>query len=328
MANDSRRRDRAFGLHAAGVLLALTLAFAGAARAQDDGADEDLIARCSEQEADDAVGIAQLEAQCPGLEAALIESGYAALISETQRASLTVHGLVDLRRLVERYRAPRRSGHTLEPDALASILRSLQQEQAAEKPLGWYGRLKRWLRDVLFDADDESGSWLSQWLDDFEMSPSTSRGIFYGAVVLVILLAIAVLGNELRAAGFFRGRGRTRAKPVAAPAERVRDPLTMTLSDLEALPLHEQPSMLLRMVAAQLMKAGRLRSERNLTHRELARSAVFQVEGERTSFTRVAGLAERLRYGQHPVPSADIEEVMRDGRALSARLRTATGSAA
>lgn len=327
MAIDHRRHDRALAVQAAGALLVVLLALAGVVRAQSAPAYEELIQRCSEQAPTDAVGIAALEAQCPGLEAALAESGYAPFISEGQLALLTVHGLVDLRRLAQRYREPPAEAE-LEPAALDSILSSLQQEQPAEPALGWYGRLKRWLRDALRQADGESGSWLSEWLDGFEMSPEAGRGIFYGVVVAVILLAIAVLLNELRVAGVGRGGRRKRASAAASATEHSRDPYTMTLSDLDTLPLHEQPSMLLRMVAAQLMKAGRLSGERGLTHRELARAAAFEQDSERTSFGRVAGLAEKLRYGQHPISGADIEDVMRDGRALSVRLSAQPGSAA
>jgi hypothetical protein len=308
------------------MLLTLVLAFAGAAPAQDTQSYEELILRCSEQDAQDAVGIVLLEERCPGLEEALIETGYAAFLSETQLDTLTVHALVDLDRLAQRYRQPPGKAGGLEPAALDAILVSLQQEQPPEKAPGWYGRLKKWLRNMLRQAEDQSDSWLSRWLDDVEMSQRTSDVIFYGAIAIVILLAIAVLVNELRAAGLWRGGRRKQTTLAAQSAEAVRDPYAMTLADLDALPLHEQPSMLLRMVAAQLMKTGRLRSERSLTHRELARAVAFEAEAEQACFGRVAGMAETLRYGQHPVPGPDIESVMRDGRALSARLAGA-GSA-
>jgi hypothetical protein len=327
MANDSRCRVRGLRSRAARTLLALALAFAGGASAQDAQSYEELILSCSEQDAADAVGIEQLEEQCPGLEEALIETGYDAFLSASQLDALTVHGLVDLGQLARRYRQPPGSADALEPAALESILVSLQREQPVENAPGWYARLKKWLRNMLRQADGQSDSWLSRWLDDVEMSQATRNVIFYGAIAMVILLAIAVLVNELRAAGFGRGGRRKRGELAAQSAETVRDPYAMTLADLDALPLHEQPSMLLRMVAAQLMKTGRLRSERSLTHRELARAAAFEAEAEQACFGRVAGMAETLRYGQHPVPSPDIESVVRDGRALSARLAEAESAA-
>lgn len=78
--------------------------------------------------------------------------------------------------------------------------------------------------------------------------------------------------------------------------------------------------MLLRMIAAHLMRSGRLMSEKSLTHRELVRAAAFEAEGERVSFGRVARLAEQLRYGGISVPNAQIEEVVREGSDLAARL--------
>jgi hypothetical protein len=301
------------GTSVAAALLSLV---AIGARAQVESSHEELIRLCSERADPDVQGMEQLEAECPGLGRALSASGYDAFISEHQREWMTASKLVDLGRLAERYREPP-STRSLDPDALESVLAALDREP--EQRPGWFARLKNWLRSLFAEADAQSSSWLRSWLSRLEMSPAVQRVMLYGGIAMVILIALAVLVNELRVAGVWRG-SRRRSSHAGSPVGSAPDPDRATLADLEALPLTERPSMLLRMIAAHLMRSGRLMSEKSLTHRELVRAAAFEAEGERVSFGRVARLAEQLRYGGISVPNAQIEEVVREGSDLAARL--------
>jgi hypothetical protein len=81
--------------------------------------------------------------------------------------------------------------------------------------------------------------------------------------------------------------------------------------------------MLLRMLVATLIRSGRLRTERSLTHRELCARARFDDARQRESFQRVAALAERTVYGSSAVPAEEVEPIVAAARDLDAQLRGA-----
>ena len=103
-------------------------------------------------------------------------------------------------------------------------------------------------------------------------------------------------------------------RPPEHPAQRWPRSL-----DLDAAARSERPSILLQMLVATLVKAGRLQAERSLTHRELTARAKFDDSSQRESFRRVAQLAERIVYGGDEAP-AELDEVVQAGRALHSQL--------
>jgi hypothetical protein len=73
------------------------------------------------------------------------------------------------------------------------------------------------------------------------------------------------------------------------------------------------------MLVAALVRAGRLTTERSLTHREISARATLDEEPQRACLVRVAALAERTVYGG-ATPDPDAEAILAQGRALHARL--------
>lgn len=305
----------------AGALLASLFGAASAVWAQAPALEQhspagalELLDRCVNFAPDEATGLELLERECPGLEAAIESSGYAAFISDRQREGLTAAALDDLYAVLERDSG--RIAPVQAPDmgALEPILASLEEEQARERPLTWFERLKRWLRER-FTQQEAADSWLTRWLERIEIRPSAVETIVYASIMLVILLALVVIANELRAAGVFRlsgNRARTRGEGSVvegAPAD---------IADLDSAPVAERPSLLLRMLVAALVRNGRLSTERSLTHRELVGRAQLHDEAERLCFQRVATLAEQVVYGRG-ASSLELEPVISAGRELHAR---------
>jgi hypothetical protein len=289
------------------------------AAGEDDRFAADIIAECSESASEDAVGLTQLEQECPGLTAVLEESGYLPLLSSGQRERFDVYDLGDLQRMRARYEQPP-DRLSVDVDGLRPILDSLR-EQHAQRPLTWFERFKKWLRQLLERPQDDSESWLSRWLEDVEISDAVSRAILFGLSVLVIALALGVVINELRVSGVLRRRSRGNADPISRPfGSRAAGPD----AELDALTAERRVPVVLQMLVATLVRSGRLRTERSLTHRELCRQAKFDDPQQRQSFRRVAELAERVVYADGDVPPEEIEPVVAAARVLNAQLSGAT----
>lgn len=141
--------------------------------------------------------------------------------------------------------------------------------------------------------------------------------MFYGALILVLGLAAAVIVNEVRVA--LKGRRKRERMSGAGAAGIFSDAHAARSLDLDDAARNERPSILLQMLVAALVKTGRLQAERSLTHRELIGRAKFDDSSQRESFSRVARLAERIVYGGDDTP-AELDEVVQAGRALHSQL--------
>lgn len=288
----------------------------GAAAPAQDG-DANIIVSCARDADEDIVGLTELDAECPGLEPALVDAGLAPFISEAQSAALTSAALSDLAQLREHYRQLP-ALHTLSIDQVAQVARELEQVKAA-RPLTWRERLSQWVRQFFDRPQSNGSSWLAEWLRNKSLPQKVTDVIVTGLILLVIVLALIVLINELRAAGVFRKRAARKAAGLGSNG-MPGSTMPLTFADISAAPLRDQPSLLLQLVVNALVDTGRLQAARSLTHRELALRARFDASLQREQFSLLATGAERARYGRDLPTATQIEALLTDGRALHAQI--------
>lgn len=302
------------------TVLVLMLLAAPTAFAQSEGPARQVLEACVEAIEPDVIGLEDIEATCPDLRVALEQLGLTDLVSENQLSLLSRDGLHSLLKLVVRYeQAPERE--TISVDTLAPVLDSLRKPPVPEQSLSWYERLKRWLRDIFEQQESQSGkqdSWLSRWLDEHELPKTVRQVLLYGAVALVVLLALGIVINEVRTAA--RGRRRRSAATAGDEADALG---TMRTAELEPKVSGEQPSALLRLLIATLVKTGRLQGAQSLTHRELTKRARFDDSSQRESFQKIAQLAEHEVFSGQDVASDELGAALQAGRNLDAQLNGA-----
>ena len=93
------------------------------------GSPADILARCVESDATQIYGLENLEAECPGIEHALVELGFAPFLSERQLGVLSIYSLSDLQQVAHRY-AERPAPGGIATDSLAPVLAALDGQQA------------------------------------------------------------------------------------------------------------------------------------------------------------------------------------------------------
>jgi hypothetical protein len=303
------------------IVLLILLAIAPAVWCQAAGdvarSAVDLIDDCSESATEDTIGLTDLESVCPGLTTALENSGYLALLSTAERDALDVYGLSDLLAVDDWYQ--QEEAPDVDVGTLGPILDSLRAEEPDRAP-GLLERFQRWLRSLLERQQSDPDNWLSRWLDELDVSQTVVRTILLVAIGLLLVMAIGVVYNELRAAGLLRKRPVVQDDAVKAAAGLE----SADAADLDALSADRKASMLLRMLVATLVRSGRLRTERGLTYRELSARANFDDAQQREAFRRVATLAERTVYGGREITAEEVEPVVAVARALDTQLRGAS----
>lgn len=282
---------------------------------------QSIVTQCSQSDSE-AVGLTELQEDCPGLEHALVELGYAPFISEDQLNALTVHSLVDLQQLTQRYRqSPQQAAITPDVAKLTPILHSLQQQQRAQVSASWLERFKKWVRELLDRPQQTSTpSWWSRWWEERQLPARWVDRIVFGLIALVLVLALVVVVNEIRARRIKGGvrRGAQGGDATRAPSSTQR--ILGSLADLDSVAPALRPALMLEVLVGALVNAGRLRADKSLTHRELSLRAAFDGPDQRDSFRSIAELGERLLYGAETIPAEKIDAMVATGRTLHAQL--------
>lgn len=255
---------------------------------------------------DDSEGIA---ARCPDLVSRLEASGSAPwLPAGWSGAGNSAASLRELRHSLAyqlALRAPSRSWDTGE---LRTILLGLGPMEP--RNTGVWARFTRWLREALERRDPATAR---SWWNLARASPSQTiiDLICYACLAAVVLMAVAVVANELRVAGVFVPRGQRRAPRAPAAI-----PPTSGWNRIDSASPSDRPRLLLELISARLIELNRLPPAAGFTVRELLQ-AVRSVRGEdRTLLTDVALAAERVRFSGEPLPAASLEAAVERGRRL------------
>lgn len=274
----------------------------------------EFVADCAAHLPEDVAGLDDLEEQCPGLNAALEEAGLAPLLSDDTRDSLDA---VTLRPALALMDAG--AGRAPDPLAVGQVLKSLGKN--VESPSLW-SRFKDWVRQLLGRPQDgHTPTWLDRWLGRLTFSEAVARVLGHVLIALIIGGAIAVIVAEVRATGVLAGRRWRRARGAGrAGSIAAATPDEPSLAAVDAADRATRARVLLTLIVEALTTTGRLRGARALTHRELARAGGFADDAGRR-FAGLATVAEREAYGRTPVPDADRDAAIEDGKALYRALR-------
>lgn len=242
-------------------------------------------------------GLDALRGACPGIEGAARGLGLGSLVAGDWESRVGVGALRDLGALAARYRdsAPHA---TPDPARLVAIAKALEPPPV---PLSWWERFKslivRWL-------ESDQATWPSWLRSHWSFGERFWNTFAYLLAAGIVLAAIVVAVNEVRAARGPGSRAREKAPRRYAGAAMTEDPLP-DLSAIEAAPVRERAVLVLHLLIGALTRSHRLQRDRNLTCRELITAARFDSATQREQFRGLALLAEEALYGE-PLPTSSV----------------------
>jgi len=307
----------------AGVTLALlAFAFAGAALAADDAALRVVDACRARLDPRTDIGIERIQKRCPDLLPAIAAAPWHALVPATLRERREELSAESLRALIELVRAADSGPAGAAPDVatLPPVLAELGAH-GQEGATRWE-RFKRWIEELRKGRKDDDESWLARWSRELSTSEGVAKIITYIGYGLLAVLALFVIGAELRAAGLFSARRRAAARN--SPEARWRRRLM--LADVAAAPLPERPGMLLKLLGEALTRAHRLPAADGLTAAAIARRARLDAETERGELEQVALTTVEIRYADRVPPDAELESTVERAKSLLTRFAKLRGA--
>jgi hypothetical protein len=163
-----------------------------------------------------------------------------------------------------------------------------------------------WLREW-FDKKDTDFAGL---LENVSLSEATLKAIMYTAIGLIILLAVLLVGGELRLA-LRNGRN---AGTFGWQEREVERSTALDFDQLARAPLREQPGLLLQIILDQLQATGILRLRSSCTHRDITSAAAALELGD--GLGTISSAAERATFGNWCPAEEDMAGLLETGRGV------------
>jgi hypothetical protein len=280
---------------------AVTIAAAPADNLRD--AARALVADCAVSAVPARTGLAELEADCPGLGAALARLGLKDSLADGVADHMDAYGLGAL---LAATRTPAQRGP--DPAAVDAVLAQLEGKP---EQLSWWQRFRNWLKRLMTPPEGGGSPWFANWLERLTLGKLVRDIVVWTVMGLVVVAAVVVLVREVRASGL-RLPG---ARRDGVPPKQATDALAAmdgSVGEWRHLELAQRPAALFRHIAAQLAAAGRLPPPRGYTHRELRQRARLDAPAERAAWQALARAAERQIYAPQRLPETESQQAVAD----------------
>ena len=256
-----------------------------------------------------------LEEVCPGLAQSVAALPAAGSLSQPLDLQTTPDQLRDLRALLGSFRSPPAGVERFDLAALPELLaRTLEVEP--EPTVSWWQRFKDWLAQKLRGSRESDYRWLTQFLKSLDPPEWLADLMLRTSVAVILLLALAVVVNELRTANlssWLQRRSRMqRAGRVPAAAGAAK----LAWKDVTNLPPAQQPAALLRLVLQELIERGLLPDDQSLTNREMLARLGAAARAHAAAFAELAAAADEVLFGNRLVAAAQLAPLHQAAQAI------------
>jgi hypothetical protein len=125
-------------------------------------------------------------------------------------------------------------------------------------------------------------------------------------VAVILLLALSIVVNELRAANLTSWwQRRSRTQRTSRVSDATGAP-RLTWKDVTNLPPGQQPAALLRLVLQELIDRGLLPDDKSLTNSEMLARLGAAARAHCAPFSELATAADAVLFGGHAVVAAQL----------------------
>ena len=265
----------------------------------------------------------RIEKSCPHLARALeqaVRKDDARLtnITPPPRSKLTLAQLLDIRYGLNSFQTdPNRQGRAVDHELLDGIIKDtyLPFEETPEE-LTLFERFNNWVNSLWERVAPDDPSPFFDWLEGTGIAEWPWEAIFQVTVVLLILFALYVIFNELRAGsadGLLRRVG-YRALNIFRKRDEESSQGDFNWSRLNTLSPRQRIIALLRYELAMLVKRRQLSGERSRTNREISNQLREKHSAYSAGFGELTPTADRALYSQHDLTESEsgrAEEIVR-----------------
>lgn len=269
-----------------------------------------------------------LDKHCPTLARDLKDLTGGEALSDMDIDAVSVEGVRDLAAIVDGFHRSAGASRSvdLDFDGLDALLDDVLIEKTSQ--IDYWDRFLRWLEEHLRDEDSPRLGQFLDWLEDLDAPPWLGEVLIKTSTVLIVLLALVVVGNELRLSGMPRQRRRGSAKrlrPVAS--EGAGEARVVRFEELPGLPSRALAAAAAEMVTAAFAERGWLSRSASLTNGELIGQVRERRRAAARPFEDLLDAVESIVYGDRDLDDESRRRLVADaGTLLGDARQTASGS--
>ena len=205
-------------------------------------------------------------------------------------------------------------GAELDGSKLQQILADLHVWEPETTSL--WQRFQDWLGSLL--SDGTAFNLNPEWIEAL-LQLSAAEWVWRLCMVAFLAAAVIVVVNEIRQSHW---RPRRPQGAVALPADLQTTAPALSWQDIDALPLHQRPSAILRLVLSSLDADVVTFSSAGDTHRDIALASARLGAARGASLRQLAKGAERTRFGGWRPNAEEGERFVLLGREILAPAAT------
>ncbi|MGD9000477.1 MAG: hypothetical protein PVF75_08690 [Granulosicoccaceae bacterium] len=305
-----------------GLLASLWLS---SAQAGDNTTLLDSLDSCIESRFTDSEAVAindsfELDSECPALARQYPSHTWLQQLQPGLGNETSLNQLLDIRALLlQQQQLAQRSRRSIDRNYLQGLRAGLEFNSAAEEP-GLWQRFINWLKEKYRDEEDEENNidWLLDLLEGKSLPDWLGKVILYVSIAVIIILALFIVINEIRAA---RRPGARRRRLQRQQGGRWAEDLpvleSLNWDQIGRLPAGQQPAAILRFVIDYFIDQGWLSDNRSRTNREMWRELRATHKTAATAFNSAINLSEQAIYGDHHLSQGQLRELYATAQRLT-----------
>ncbi len=198
---------------------------------------------------------------------------------------------------------------------LQDLLSQTLIEEPPRTPSFWELFLQ-WLREQLQQHDPEEISWLLEFFDWIEQFQWLSEWVIYGIASLIVLIAIFIVGNEIRHSSLGWFKKQSCPSPGYHDPSHPTVPSRLTWEDVLALPPKRQPAAILRWIIASFMHTQHLPHNESLTNKEFIAYLGNLAHPKTGKFGELVTMTEAVVYGERGIDHTTLEKLVQTADGL------------
>lgn len=256
-----------------------------------------------------------LHKRCPRLAKELAD-----IIDSRELESTSIKGLRDLRYFESGFRPRPGPKEKFAPDfdGLDALLAEVLIEEVVNDSL--WDRFLRWLEQFAKDDEDAQFNRFLDWLQDLDPPPWLGDVILNTSVALILLLALMVIGNELRLSGVLRRYRRAQKLPATdTDFDAVSPAHARSIDEIRGLPPRELAAAALKIVTEAFAARDWVSPSVSLTNGELVRQVGKRQPGLGNAFGALVNAIETVIYGDRPANDEERNRLLESTARLMER---------
>lgn len=211
--------------------------------------------------------------------------------------AVSIEGLRDIQSLATGFRRPPEPDRfTPDYEGLDALTAEVLVTDEADDDI--WQRFRRWLETRLREGTSPGLERFADWLEDLDPPPWLGDVLLKGSVVLIVLLALMVIGNEIRLSGILRRpRRRVSANAVSVPPGPRPARSVASLDELSGMAPRQMAAAVMTIVTVAFAERGWLSASSSLTNGELSRQVSRHKNDLLAVFTGLVTGVEKILYG-------------------------------